>query len=105
MNAIVISMIGRYSPQSSLTVLILVPPAGLEPARSEEHWILSPRRLPIPPPWQNKITIIPAPLLITAEQELHNQPTFEPTGNDPSRAICDWLLSRIHCVHLYPRPT
>ena len=27
----------------------LVPKAGLEPARSRLHWILSPARLPIPP--------------------------------------------------------
>ena len=46
----------------------MVPRAGLEPARSYEHWILSPRRLPIPPPWQKLITMVPAPLLITVEQ-------------------------------------
>ena len=30
-----------------------VPGAGLEPARTKVHWILSPACLPIPPPGQN----------------------------------------------------
>ena len=29
-----------------------VPGAGIEPARTNVHWILSPARLPIPPPGQ-----------------------------------------------------
>ena len=31
-----------------------VPGAGLEPARTNVHWILSPTCLPIPPPGQQK---------------------------------------------------
>ena len=33
-------------------MIVVVPEAGLEPARPYGHWILSPVRLPIPPPGQ-----------------------------------------------------
>ncbi len=36
----------------------MVPRAGLEPARPQRRWILSPLRLPIPPPRQGRLAII-----------------------------------------------
>ncbi len=36
---------------------LLIPAAGVEPARPRGHWILSPARLPIPPRRQNKKTM------------------------------------------------
>ena len=41
--------INQYNP-----LFLLVPEAGLEPARSFEQRILSPQRLPIPPPGQDR---------------------------------------------------
>ena len=38
----------------------MVPRAGLEPARPQRRWILSPLRLPIPPPRQGRLLIIGA---------------------------------------------
>ena len=36
-------------------VLIIIPAAGVEPARCCHRWILSPVRLPIPPCWHSYI--------------------------------------------------
>ena len=30
--------------------VLMVPRAGIEPARPQGHWILNPARLPVPPP-------------------------------------------------------
>ena len=47
--------------QNRLTIRLLgglkVPGAGIEPARHCYHWILSPARLPIPPPGQMELLL------------------------------------------------
>ena len=52
----------------------LVPGAGLEPARSYEHWVLNPARLPITPP-------------------RHTGELVSPVGFEPTRSYLQGILS------------
>ncbi len=44
-----------FAKQKAQRSALCVPREGLEPSRSCEHWILSPTRLPIPPPRHTSI--------------------------------------------------
>jgi hypothetical protein len=40
----------KKTEKEKFSISVFVPGAGIEPARPNGHWILSPTRLPIPPP-------------------------------------------------------
>src|SRR4030095_2928313 len=86
----------------------LVPGPGIEPGPSEEDGILSPERLPVPPP--RRAPIVPkAAFVVTLtsgdvpgsrRHRIHNCPRIDPPGGHRPlhRGVCRGLLARLRAA-------